>query len=401
MNSIIISIVLYLLTFACAVAAPLNLESSNHISSDVDQPVQDSNDRNNANLYESRQPFFFHGQNYGSESQFGPINVFINVGMMLAGRFNYSDNIYDINYGGQFKNVAHSILRPDKSVEEMGYWGFLQREVLPFGTTGAWIPNYSLHFLGEGMVYRKMAEYYQAKNVLMPRTMAALTVTAAQLMNETIENGKTRHGNTDALADFWFNLGGIAAYSFDGFARLFTGRVKLLYWPGQPVIAAPDASLINHTEGYSWKIGMGDWTKWQLFIGTGLPSAFGFSVPQDAVNSYTYTVGFSAGDAAKGGGIWEKNSSESNSEDDSQLTSIPLTTLYPVVGFYWDRNHSLMLRALVGYSSALHLNINLFPGVFKINGYPVGGYVLTTGMESIAVGITFTLPVVPGYRYTD
>jgi hypothetical protein len=345
---------------------------------------------------------FYHGQDYGSESQFGPLNVFLNVGMMLAGRFNYSDNIYEVDYAHQSKNVARSILFPHKTLRKDGLWGLLKNEVIPFwpGATGAWSPNYSLHLIGEGMLYRKLSEKFTQDSVPFPKTLAVFSLVAAQMMNETVENGVDRHENTDALADFWFNTAGILLFSWDGFAELFTGNAQIHYWPGQPVLTAPDGALINHMEMYAWKINLGSWTQKKLFIGSGLPSTIGWTSPQDLENNFTYGLGVNAGDHSNQDLIEiERANDQLDSDSPKKLTSIPLSTVYPALAFYWDKNNSLMFRGLIGYSRSLHLDFNFYPGFWKFKGYPLGGYFLSTGIENLSIGVTAPIAIVPGYQY--
>jgi hypothetical protein len=345
---------------------------------------------------------FYHNQNYGSESQFGPLNVFLNVGMMLAGRFNYSDNIYEIDYATQSKNVARSILLPHETTRENGVWGLFKNEVIPFwpGATGAWSPNYSLHLIGEGMLYRKLSEKFTQDSIPFPKTLAVVSLMTAQMMNEIVENGVDRHQNTDALADFWFNTAGILLFNWDGFAELFTESVQIHYWPGQAAITLPDGALINHMESYAWKINLGSWTQKKLFIGSGLPSSIGITSPQNAEDNFTYALGVNAGDRSDQALIEAKNYNDTlKSEDPNKLTSIPLSTMYPALTFYWDRQNSLMFRGLIGYSKDLHLDFNFYPGFWHFKSLPIGAYFLSTGIENVSIGLTAPIGLVPGYRY--
>ena len=113
-------------------------------------------------------------------------------------------------------------------------------------------------------------------------------------------------------------------------------------------------------------------------------------------------MGLNAGDAGKSY-VQEKERKNAQLPEDSpdKLTSIPMSTMYPMLGWFWDKKESLMLRVLFGYSSTLHLDINAYPGVFHIGDYPIGGYLLATGFESISMGLSCSIAIVPGYRYVE
>ena len=301
------------------------------------------------------QPYFYHGQNYGSESQFGPINIFSN---------------FDMTYSN---HISSEFLKALNKVET---WSFFQDEIIPlFEYKGIWNVNHQLHIIRKGLVYRKLAEKHQYDHILSPKTLAVFSIIAAQIMDQSLKKEVSFHQNSNALTDFWYTLAGITLFTFEPVAEIFTDNIQINYWPGQNIFTQNEGTLINHMEMYAWKIHLGSWTSKRLFIGSGLPSTIGVSSPQDKENTYSYVMGLNAGDAGKG---YVQEKQYQHAQFAGYLTS-SYSNIYPMLGWFWDKKESLMLRVLLGYSSTLHLDISAYPGVFHMWDYPIGGYVLATG----------------------
>ena len=117
------------------------------------------------------------------------------------------------------------------------------------------MPNYTLHLLGQGMVSRKMTEWYHREGYEYPRLWAIGTMLTGAFLNETVENNSYRGGNTDPIADFYFfNPVGILMYSFDPVARFFSETVQVEFWPGQPALILNEMAIYNAAENYSVRI---------------------------------------------------------------------------------------------------------------------------------------------------
>ena len=378
-------------------------------------------------LSKTQKNFFYHGQDYGSESQFNGLNPFFNVGLLLASRYNYSESLSDIAYKKGLLSVRDSVFNPVKTIEDAGGFShFFSREIFPLGPeagTGAWVPNYTLHFLGEGMLYRKLTEYYTSQGSKYPLLWATISLGSAQLMNEILESGLKRHTSTDPLADMIFNIAGMIAFSYDSFAQLFSSDfIVMNYWPGQPVIDVQDTVLFNQAEQYVWKISWNLLAPWKVFWATGLPSGLGISIPSSGGNNFSYALGFDAVQLRPPGALdpivkKEQKCIESATRKDAhklcreqaeldakekgkRLTSISPKDLSFAFGFYWDRNESLMLSAFLELSNEFAFNVNLYPGWLKINDLAIGAYIYYSEYRAKALGLTFQyLPVVPGARF--
>lgn len=349
---------------------------------------------------------FYHGQDYGSESQFGPLNVFVNLGLGVVGRLNASARLTDIDFRRGFDHLGTAYFDPKAAIGR-GYgdyrvWLFL--EFVPILGVSSW-PNYTLHFLGEGMLSRKLEEYYQAHDIspIGSKLLAIATITAAQQMNEIIEQTSVTPG--DALADLVFNTLGVLAFSFDGFARLFSNEsVQLYYWPDQAVIDVRDSALFNHGENYLLRTTLGGWTSWKLAIAAGVSySGIGTSIPITD-SDYLTIGGFLAGSnlprrdyvkpRAEPIFYWDDEEQDiiSNGvqEDPSAVTTLRA---------FWDRRGSLMASIAVGID-AFYLGVNVYPGVLDLGPVKLGGYAAYSARAGGTAGVTLSvLSVVPGYRF--
>jgi len=226
---------------------------------------------------DSTKMYFYHKQNYGSESQFGHLNVFMSVGFSVVGNDFWGYRIGDIPFKEGWNDLWGSFAHPNQIKEYYGSYGtFFYQEWVPIVGYASY-PNYIFHIMGEGMLTRKLYEYNLSKgrSKLQSRLYSISTMVASQIFNEIIEAPITWRG--DAISDIVVNnTVGIIAFSFDGFAHLFSNKyVNLLYWSGQPMIDIRDGVMYNNTETYIVRTTLGRWTKAKLGIMLGLPSAFG------------------------------------------------------------------------------------------------------------------------------
>jgi len=369
----------------------------------VSQPSLDSGSKN----------FFYHSQDYGSESQFGPLNVFANVGLGVAGRLNASARLTDIDFKHGFKGLGTAYFDPMEGIRQ-GYgdpvkWGYL--EFVPVLGILSW-PNYTLHFLGEGMLSRKLEEYYIANNYspLQSKLLAIATITASQQMNEIIEQEFVTPG--DPFADLFFNTAGVIAFSFDGFAQLFSNEsVQLYYWPDQAVVDVRDAAIYNHAENYLLRTTLGSWTNWKLAIPFGL-SAAGIGVSMPIGKSDYITFGLIGGSSNLPNRqytpprreliIYYDEETEKIEGNKVQTDPSKMSTFR----MYWDRKGSVLGSLDIAYSDnhfgrkAFHLGTNIYPGIFQYRSVKFGGYAAYTHHVGGTIGITMsTLSVMPGYRF--
>lgn len=348
--------------------------------------------------------YFYGGQSYGSESQFGPVNVFMNVGFVVPGRLTTTANLGDIRYKKGWDNVVDAMSHQQDVFDESGGFGrSLEKEFIPFAhPSGAWLPNYTLHFLGEGMLSRKLEEYFRHSGMqgrYAPKVLAASTVIASQLMNEVVEYELPWEQRLDAVADFYFNMAGIIAFSFDGFAELFSNdTIQYYYWPGQPVIDTYNGGLFNQGESYFLRIDSGFESGWKYSFSTGMPAnGFGVSFPMDDLN-FEYLTIMLGSDVLIVDRDYDPELSDQRTGD---FKAGDIAKEYTAaLNMYWDRKGSLMASSSLSFSPSWQLNTNVYPEKRWGLDFGIGGYLVVAEEGANTIGLTFDfMPLVPGFRY--
>jgi hypothetical protein len=360
---------------------------------------------------------FYINQSYGSESQFGGLNVFTNTGFVVSGRYTTPFIFDDIDYDKNFSTVVKSFTRQYSTIKKNGGAERFLSEFNPFHSSGRILPNFGLHFIGEGMLSRKLEEYYRMQGYSYPRVSAIATVVASQLMNETVETNMPWYDPVDSLADIYWNVAGMVAFSNDDFAKFFSNElVNLYYWPGQPIIDVKDRAIYNQGESYMLRAGKGNL---KFALGMGIPiNGIGASYTQNGYDNFTVLLGT---DLALPRTNWQK----SEQEDDETANEVMLSLAIPSVQFYWDRNGSLMASMMLGKItqcsdglrafknpsgkkvcansiaepvSRSHFSFNLYP--IEIGNVAIGGYLIISEAGASSTGITFNYPPISlGRRY--
>ena len=290
----------------------------------------------------SSQNLFYFNQNYGSESQFGGLNVFSNTGFVVSGRYTTPFIFDDVDYSKNFSTVVKSFTHQSSTINNNGGSNRLLSEFNPFDSSGRFLPNFGLHFIGEGMLSRKLEEYYITKNYTYPKISAIATIMASQLINETIEADLPWYDPVDSLADIYWNIAGIVAFSNDNFAKFFSREsLNLYYWPGQAIIDVKDGAIYNQGESYMLRMGKKN-LKFAFIMG--IPTnGIGASYTQNNDDHFTVLLGTDFG-------LPRTDWQELQQQDTIGETSndVIFSLAIPTVQFYWDKKGSLMASMMLG-----------------------------------------------------
>ena len=333
--------------------------------------------------------YFDHDVDYGSDSEFNPVQATVHLSFDILRNASYQDNPFELAYGTGFENVVHNLAHPFDAIEKSGGTAeFIGREVFPIkglsSNYGQWIPNYTLHVLGEGMIYRKLWSWYAARGVPAPWLFGLLNTAAAQFLNEIAENSTFRGANGDPVADIWiFNPIGYALFSIDPVARFFSTTVRINFWPHQAILDLAHSKLMGAGGNYSFKIPL-PWTDLELFYYTGVNGLFGLSIPLPRGDSLSVAAGTNlytmrATYTAQGGRI------------------ILPDDLEVALAAFWDRNQSLMGSVqLIGPKHVTAL-ANVYPGLMQVGDFRFGLYGCAGYYDGVALGLSASwLPVGPG-----
>jgi len=362
----------------------------------------------NSKAQDSTKFYFYHNQNYGSESQFGHLNVFTSIGFSVVGSGFWGYRPSDVPYSEGFKTMLNSFAHPSQIKDYYGgYDKYFFQEFVPILGINSY-PNYIFHFMGEGMLSRKLYEYNLSKGMSKSKSRfwAVTTVVSAQLFNEVIEAPIVWRG--DAIADIvFFNTLGIVAFTYDGFARIFSNeKVKLYYWPGQPMLDVRDGALYNNSETYLLRTGLGKWTKAKLGIMFGLPtSGLGITYPineRDNISAFLLLgqapilpkYPYNMPKVERSVPLAQRPSTQV-----SDTTST--VNIQNGVRLTWDRDGSLMTSLEIGYPK-LNFTLNIYPGVFKFGNLQLGTFVHVDKEYPSTLGLTMTwMPIMPGFRFNS
>lgn len=306
----------------------------------------------------------------GSDLQFHPLQVFLNGGWDILRNPSYQDRVYRVGYADGLWNVADQVRRVPTHLGRIGWGNFASRELFPYRGLdtkyGAFVPNWFMHTLGEGMLMRKLEDWYAHEDVAHPRLAALGTLLAMQVANEVTENGTFRGSNADPIADLLlYNPLGYLLFSIDEVAAVFgpDGPMTILYWPGQAALVPGSWRLVNQGENFAFHLGRNLPLGLRGFMYYGKQGLFGLAAPVDDV----HTVSLGVGPSLRG---------LSARVQDGVRTMEPGGRLAWEVGAFVDRNGSLLASAVAGVVGDRSLHINVYPGILPaIAGVQVGSFV--------------------------
>ncbi len=328
--------------------------------------------------------YFYHPEyQYGSELYFNPLSLVMNGGYDILRNGGHDKNIFNQEYEAGFKGVLNSISNPIENIEKYGWNRFLSQEVLPISLNrdkAQYIPNFTHHLLGEGMLYVRTAEWYDYHEIPYPYFFSILTNTFYQFLNESLENGRFSGTNVDPIADLLiFNPLGIILFSFDFTKKFFSQTAPMYDWSLQPVLNPSTGKLENGGEQFAIKYRLPFAEKYSAFFYWGIYGLFGLSYTSDQVHNYSFGAGTIV------------NKLKENIIHDSRLVSPELDG---AVGFFYDKNNSLMSSLIISGPRFYNIRINVYPGYFKVGDFCPGFYLGAGEWDKFLFGVTLAhLPV--------
>src|SRR6185503_1896382 len=242
-----------------------------------------------------RSRYFYFGYDYGTQSLYSPLWVFVNRGYDVLQDRVGSRNVFHLEYRHNAENVLDSLAHPFSRIPYFGWKAFVTQELLPLSYTKdtvRWAPNYALHLFGGGTTYTAMTEWFEAHDVPLPRLFSAMTLLAAAFLNEAIENKGVVGTNTDCIADiYFFDLGGILLFSFDAPNRFFSRTVTISDWSLQPSFTLPKGELHNQGNYFAAKWPLPFYPRLRLFSWFGEATTGGLSFAVNDEYSVSAVVG--------------------------------------------------------------------------------------------------------------
>jgi hypothetical protein len=301
---------------------------------------------------------FFHSLPYGSEAMYNPAGVILNQGYSIFQVGNRDRKVFNVHYRAGWDNVWDNISNPIGQIRTFGWKRFLTSEVIPTSLepkSAQYVPNYQDHLIGGGMVYRAMAEWYDAHGFSHTRLWSFGTSYAYHFLNEVVENDGYRGNNVDPIADLWiFDPLGMVLFSSDRVARFFGETLHLRDWSAFPAYNPRTKTLENNSDNYSIKWFVPGLKRWGIFYNFGLNGLLGLSYAREDGNCWSMGAGFMA-----------KDLKQVDSGGPGRSMTVDLIWN---AGIFYDRNGSLMASFLVSGSRAYKAKVNIFPGLVRIAG---------------------------------
>jgi hypothetical protein len=322
--------------------------------------------------------YFYLGLDYGSQSLYSPLWVFLNRGYDVLQDHVASRNVLEQHYRVNTGNVLDNLAHPFASVSALGWKTFLKEEIFPLSftsTTARWIPNYTLHLIGGGISYTGLAEWFQDRAIPLAHLWSAVTLMASALVNETIENKGVVGRNTDAIADMYvFDIGAMILFSFDAPNRFFSRYVVVSDWSLQPSFTLPRGELHNQGNNFAAKLSLPFYPRLRLFGYVGEATAGGFSFRIDD----QYSVSAGAGGAA----TRLVNGSTKAVENTVRFA--------PTAVAFLDRRESLLASLQVTDISDYFVTLNLYPHAVLQRGPALGAWTVVDKRARVAFGVSIS-----------
>lgn len=324
---------------------------------------------------------YWQPHDFGSEAQFNPLTAAFNLSLDILRNPSYEDRLSDLSFGTGMINVFRNISQPTEEISHFGWKHFIAHEVFPIRGIGReygqFIPNWFIHTLGEGMVYRKLQDWYAHYHVRYPRLLAITTTIALQLLNESFENGSFRGPNQDPIADvlIWNPLG-LVLFSFEPIARFFRGPVLLNVWLGQPALGS-GWRITNGAESYAFKVPLGLPRGGSVFVYLGKEALLGGTI---SLNPHDHL--------SLGGGASLNRLQVVRVGDGTAQMLVPDGGLVGEVGIFWDRDESLLMSFIAGLTVQPAVELNVYPGLVQWSGWALGGFARWSQGEGPSAGLT-------------
>lgn len=313
------------------------------------------------------QSFFYQPFEYGSESQFNPLSSFINYALdplQIPASFD------DHHFSSRAETVWKNLTDPASAIRrEGGFRRFVNRQILPIGPDFSdsiqMIPNYSLHLIGGGMVYRKNAEWFRHHGYPYPRTLAASLSLAAEFVHETVEKRTTEPD--DEVADFLLIRPlGMALFTWDPAARFAAEKLRLREWPYQPMLSPRQGEFMNVGQNWLIRPALFGTERHKPLVYFGLTTLVGASHQLTESDSLSWGVGPAVRDA---------------DPDDFKYRWSG--------GIFYDRNGSLLASVLLNGTENLAARLNIYPGAVLRSRWFPGVFLGVYDDRAVAAGLTW------------
>ncbi len=225
-------------------------------------------------------PYFFRNLPYGSDANFGPLDVLLNKGYAISQTETGDRRLFGYPYGAG--SVADALAHPVAAIERAGgWWDFTRKELLPLSyrvEDVKWWTNYTGHLIEGGIQWRRLREWYRSRGWPWAGFFAGVTTMSAAVLNEMYEHPSSTTGSAGTVADLYvFDLAGIALFSSGSVSRFFAETLGANVWTGQASITLPHGELENNANYLYFKLPWGPTRGSSVFLWTGIGAQVGLT----------------------------------------------------------------------------------------------------------------------------
>lgn len=323
---------------------------------------------------------YYQPRQYGSDSLYSPLGNFLSY---TFDTLQLPDNFDRNDFGSRARQVFDHLGNPGRAIRnEGGYRRFINRQIIPIypeyhNESWAALPNYFLHLLGGGMVYRKDLEWFRENGYPYASASAATLAMTAELLQEILEKKSTT--DDDEVADVYiFRPIGILLFHNDSFAKFFMNHFDPAIWPSLQAINLSDGNMTNTGIHYIYRPPITRFGRSRLFIYTGINNLLGLSHHLGSGHSLSWGVG--------------------KSVQKVDLSRRRLAILDTSFGLFYDRNKSLLASLVIHDSGGQRFRINWYPFNTSLPGK--FGYFLTQNAQhEFTAGMVYQLPLGIGFSF--
>ncbi|MCP4133912.1 MAG: hypothetical protein GY754_23280 [bacterium] len=285
------------------------------------------------------------------------------------------------NYYKNHRIVFNRIKNPFNSItQDGGFKKFFRDE---FASERV-MPNVTLHMIGGGYDFRKLAEWYEYNNTLFPYACAFITTYAARLGNEAIESTNSFVTSHDHIADLYiFDLVGNLMFMNDDVANFFHHTLQMRNWSGQPMFNLSQSKIVNAGSNYVFR-----------------PFLFGHSIRPFAYIGMHYMGGLS----------FKVNETDSVSISFGIAVTKPFDPVYGLdtpyrekirasAGVFFDRDDRLLFSLIINGTESYKIRFNVYPETFQLEHFDLGFFSAIDDNDKFVFGVTATKHISVWYQH--
>jgi hypothetical protein len=317
------------------------------------------------------EPVFYRPHGVGTERQFDPLRS----GAQYALDGAQIQGAGTDDYGEHLQEVWDHLREPLHTIEngDGGWRDFVNSELVPIdpanaGDSLAILPNWFLHTLGGGMLFRKTAEWFAAHDVPAPGLCAGVVAMATEVLGEASEKPAT--DDTDEIADVLiYRPLGLWLFADAARSRWVRDQLGLVDWPYLLMWDVDDEDFANVGMSYALRPTFAGDDDTRPFAFVGITNVFGLS----------HRIGGGGDRVSWGAGA-------------STVTVDPVELRWSA-GLFWDRDGGLLASLIANGADGYAVRANVYPGALLDADVPLGVFGGVEDDGTVTFGVQFALPI--------